>query len=425
MSVGSRAAAIVLTKDGREHLEPGLDALCASRVGGGEIEVVLVDNGSVDGAPAQALRRFPGLRGIRSEANLGFAGGVHLGAKSTDAEILVLVNDDAVVEPGAVAALVEALEGAPPDVVATAGLLTDASGERIDFVDGLVTFDGHAFQRGAGRPVATDSRAGIAGPRLFPCGGLCALRRGAFERLGGFDESFFAYLEDVDFGWRASLAGLTTLFVPGARARHLSGATGRRLGLSRRGVLIEANAFSVAYKNLGEQSLAALLPAILVTFQHRARFGLMAGAPEIRSALSDPFPEMPAARVPGDREVPDTDSFRSALVKLVRRFSGFEEVRPTPLVAGELPFVVEHEAGRMWLRAWNRILTSWPQLVAKRRFVQSLRRVPDSELLARHPLHLVATYPGDEELFSSEFFRALLPKEPELVEMTLDQVGAS
>ena len=95
-----------------------------------------------------------------------------------------------------------------------------------------------------------------------------------------------------------------------------------------------------------------------------------------------------------------------------------------PLHAFEAPVVIEHEAGRMWLVAWNRIVASWPELAAKRRAVQALRRLPDQELFRAYPLHLVATYPGDAEFFASDFFRTLLPAHPELVEATLEEVAA-
>jgi GT2 family glycosyltransferase len=417
---GPRVAVVVLTKDGREHLLPGLSALFSSAIPAGGLEVVLVDNGSTDGSADAARRAFPRLKVIRNERNVGFARGVHQGAAATGAKVLILVNDDAVVEPDAICALVEALDSGPPSVVATAGLLTDGTGERIDFVDGLVTFDGHALQRGFGRPVAGDARLVQGGFRLFPCGGFCALRRDEFERLGGFDESFFAYLEDVDFGWRATLAGRTTLFVPGARARHLSGATGMRLGLARRGVLIESNAFSVAYKNLEAGSLSALLPAICATFQHRAWYGLLAGRPEIQSALGDPFAE-PS---PGRRGLPEVPGLRPPAVRLLRWLAGVAEPAAPSSHEDEAPIVIEHEVGRMWLVAWNRIVASWPELAAKRRAVQTVRRLPDQEVFRDYPLHLVATYPGDAEFFASDFFRTLLPAHPELVATSLEDVAA-
>lgn len=422
---GPRTAVVVLTHDGAGHLERCLAALDDALPPRGGLETILVDNGSSDGAPEAARRRFEGLRLVRSETNVGFARGVRLGVAATGADRIVLLNDDAFVEREAVAALADALETAPAEAVAVAGLLTDEAGERVDFVDGLVTFDGHALQRGAGQPLAAVPLGRRGDPRLFPCGGLCAVKRRDFEALGGFDDDFFAYLEDVDFGWRASLAGRTTSFVPEARARHVSGATGRRLGLASRGVLFESNAFAVAYKNLGDEALAALLPAILATFHHRLVRGLAEHQAGAAVALADPFspfpPVLPRASGPARPE-----SHRQRLVDGLSRLAGFEPpVRPARETGPGTPLLLDDDLARMWLVAGSRIVASWPGLAAKRRAVQARRIVSDGELFARWPLHLVPTYPGDEALFASAFFRSLLPEEPRLVARSLAEVLAA
>lgn len=418
-----RVAVIVLTRGG-EHLAPGIDALFAAERPRGGVEIILVDNASADGSVEPVARRHRALKVRRSERNLGFAGGVRFGSEATAAGILVLVNDDAVVDQDAVAALVDALETAPPETVAAAGMLTDPAGERVDFVEGLVTFDGHALQRGFGRPLAEMELGRTGDARLFPCGGFCAVKRGDFESLGGFDPDFFAYLEDVDFGWRASLAGRSTVFAPEARARHLSGATGKRLGLTLRGVLFESNAFTTAYRNLGDASLSALLPAILATFLHRAFRGVVEHQEGAGEALADPFSGPPrfSKRRPEPEAAPP--SRRQRAVRHLARLAGVSLPRAPRRPAGPgLPFLLEDEFARMWLVAWNRIVSGWPVLVEKRRTVQALRRVSDEELFVRWPLHLVATYPGDEDLFASDFFRRLLPPAPRLVETTLEKVA--
>ena len=419
---GPRSAVVMLTKDGGEHLSDAISALAEARVPQGGLEVVLVDNGSRDASAAEAARRLPAARVVRSERNLGFARGVTLGASATSADVLVLVNDDAFVEKDALALLVETLDAAPSETIATAGMLTDPGGTRVDFVEGAVTFDGHALQRGFGALVSDVDPASRPRERLFPCGGLCALKRRDFEALGGFDDDFFAYLEDVDFGFRATLAGKTTLFVPEARARHLSGATGKRLGLTMRGVLFEANAFAVAYKNLGDESLTALLPAILAAFQHRAVSGVLSHQAGALESLTDPFGPR-VLPVPPPHGLPAAPSRRARAVRAVSRLAGVNEPQAAPHAGPGEPLLLDDPYARMWLVAARRIVSSWSALAGKRRAVQALRRVGDEEILRRYPLHLVPTYPGDEELFSSPFFRALLPESPRLVETTLEEIA--
>ena len=396
-----RANIVVVTHAGGERLTAHLAGL--ERFG-----VTLVDNG----ARALSVPRASGrLRVVRNEWNEGFARAVNQAAAATDADVLVLVNDDAVVEPHAVDALLDALHNAPSETIAAAGRLTDDSGSRVDFVDGVVTFDGHALQRGAGAPLEDVDPGRRGDLRLFPCGAFCAIKRRDFVELGGFDGDYFAYYEDVDFGWRAALAGRTTILVPEARARHEGGTTGERLGLARRGVLFESNAFFTAYKNLEQKTLDALLPAILATFQHRALRGVVEHQPGAAESLADPFDPRRGPPPPLGSPPPRTRARRLA-ARLARRDTG-----------PGAPLVLEDEIARMWLVAWNRIVSAWPRLAAQRSEVQARRRVPDRELFARFPLHLIPTYPGDEELFASDFFLQLLPDEPRLVPSTLEEVA--
>jgi GT2 family glycosyltransferase len=400
-----RASVIVVTHDGGRLLDAALEALAAARTPRGGREILLVDNGSRSAAARHAAERWPEIRLVPLDRNRGFAGGVTAGAKAAQGEVLVLVNDDAVVDGEAVCVLAEALEAAPDDVAAVTGLLTEATGEWIDFYDGLVTFDGHAFQRRRGAPLASVDLS--AGERLFPCGGLMAVRRGLFLRLGGFDERYFAYYEDVDFGWRAALAGFRTLFEPQARARHTSGATGERLGLETRGVLFEVNAFATAYANLGDRALQALLPAILWTFLGRGRHATLSHSPGAAELLADPFGglDLNPPHLAASGGLPALAGLRQRL----RRLTGprLERAHPYALI---------------WGRALSRLVALQGQLVEKRAWTQALRRVPDEHLLGRYPLHLLPTYPGDEELFASDLFRSMLPPWPELVRTRLEDV---
>ena len=93
--------------------------------------------------------------------------GCSSGAEAARAPALAFVNDDAVVEPVALAALASALEAAPSDVVAVAGRMTDREGRRNDFSDGFLTFDGHAFADEVGRPLDRLAEATPGEERLF------------------------------------------------------------------------------------------------------------------------------------------------------------------------------------------------------------------------------------------------------------------
>jgi GT2 family glycosyltransferase len=387
------ASIVVVHHRGLEHLLECLEALEAAAVRGPVCEVLLVDNAS--GTPQdEILRRHPTVRRIASATNTGFAGGCRLGAEAARAPVLVFVNDDAAVAPEGPGLLFSALAAAEPDVVAVAGRLTDRSGRVNDFSDGFLTFDGHAFASHVGRPVETLPATAPGEERLFACGGFMAVRREEFL-ASGFDEDYFAYLEDVDFGWRQWILGRRILAEPRALARHRGGATGEALGVFSRGFLFEKNAFATVYKNLERELFRELMPAVLMTFLARVAEMLAARNPAAGELSVDPYAQ----------EKHDST--------FVRRLFGIRV--PPPRVAIEDPLTVAHLRALLWIHRRHE------SLAGKRREVQAGRRRGDREIFAKFPMRLVPTYPGDERL-GSEFFQPFFESAPDLVRTTLREI---
>ncbi len=246
-----KVSVAILSWNGRQHLETCLAALAAQEDPGVDWEMLVLDNGSTDGTAEwfKAKNFGPRVRLIESPVNLGFCAGNNRLAEAADGDALALLNNDTRPEPGWLAALVDALASAPDDVAAVSGKIVDWEGERLDFGRGVMTFDGHAFQLDFRRPLG-QARVPKAGEELlFACGGNLLVRRASFLAAGGFDESYFAYLEDVDLGWRLWSGGERVVFAPEAVVRHRSSATSDLLGLYNRGFLFERNAFLTAYKN--------------------------------------------------------------------------------------------------------------------------------------------------------------------------------
>ncbi len=389
------ASIVVVHHRGLEHLLEALAALDGAAAAGLTAEILLVDNAS--GMPRdEILRRHPNVRHVASARNAGFAGGCRLGVEAARAPAVVFVNDDAVVAADAPRLLVSALSEAAPDVVAVGGRLTDRTGTRNDFSDGFLTFDGHAFAADVGRPLAALPSAQPGEERLFACGGLMAVRREEFLASGGFDDDYFAYLEDVDYGWRQWIFGHRIVVEPRALARHRGGATGEALGVFSRGFLFEKNAFATIYKNLDREHFRDLMPAALMTFLSRVA-------------------EMLTARNPGAAELErDPYAASGGSGSFVRSLLGISDAIG-PRISVEDPLTIAH------LRALGWIHRHQEALAGKRRAVQALRRRPDAEIFARFPLRLVPTYPGDERL-ASEFFAPFFESAPALMRTTLARI---
>ncbi|MEO8430517.1 MAG: glycosyltransferase [Acidobacteriota bacterium] len=388
---------VVVHHRGEDHLREALDALA---IAGRRIstETLLVDNTGGPGL-ARQMRERTGVRRIDAGGNVGFAAGCRLGVQAAAAPFVAFVNDDAVVDERALELLASALAEAPADVAAIGGRLVDRTGETNDFSDGFLTFDGHAFQVDVGRPVAEVSSSPAGEPRLFACGGLMAVRRDAFLDSGGFDDDYFAYLEDVDFGWRQWIFGRRILSEPRAFARHRGGATGEALGVFSRGFLFEKNAFATAWKNFDDEHFRALMPSILGAFLGRIARMLESRNPGAAELQRDPYSAETGPRT-----------------RLWKRVFGVAETSGGgPPVSVDDPLTIAHLRALLWIHR------NQDALAAKRRAVQARRKRADSEIFARFPLRLVPTYPGDER-FDGPYFQELLGRSPELVRSSLTEI---
>jgi N-acetylglucosaminyl-diphospho-decaprenol L-rhamnosyltransferase len=213
-----RAEIFIPTYRGSDLLPRTLDAL-------GEEwrrRCVVMDNASTDGTSELLVDRYPEVRAIRLPANAGFGRAVNTAVERSSADLLVVLNDDVLLEPGAADALVGAF--GDEEVGMAAGVLIGASTRRVESA-GLAcdpALGGHDLLAGAD-PARLDPAApdGLVGPT----GGLAAYRRSAFEAVGGFDPGFFAYYEDLDLALRLRRAGWRAELVPGARGLHLGSAS--------------------------------------------------------------------------------------------------------------------------------------------------------------------------------------------------------
>lgn len=213
-------------------------------------EVLVVDSASTDGS-VEALSG-PSLRVLPLPANRGFAAAANAGWRAAGTPWVALLNPDTRPEPGWLQALAAALAAAGPEVWAIASkmLRMDDPGRVDDAGDQLSRF-GAAVKRGHGEPAAAWERADEV---LSPCAGAALYRRAVLEELGGFDEAFGSYLEDLDLGLRARLAGWRCRFEPGARVLHHGGGAG--LPRSRYVRLVTCNRLLLLLKSLPAPLLA-------------------------------------------------------------------------------------------------------------------------------------------------------------------------
>ncbi len=198
-----------------------------SLAGQGELDLLVVDNGSTDGSVR--LLRERGVPHVSLAENVGFAAAVDLGAARTKAPLVMPLNADTKLEPGCVAGLAAALEadralgGAAPRILQFEGEERTVAAARLYSAGQALTRDGRAVEEGAGE---AQSPVYLARREVFGvCGAACLLRRDLFDDLGGYDERYFAFYEDVDLNVRARIAGWRFAYVPEAVVWHVGNAS--------------------------------------------------------------------------------------------------------------------------------------------------------------------------------------------------------
>jgi len=224
-AAGPRVSTVVVSFNTRDHLLSCLASLEASLV---PVEVIVVDNASRDGSADAVAERFPATRLVRNAENAGFARASNQGLALARAPYVLLLNSDAEVRPGAVEAMVALLEARPR--VAAVGPRTVSGDGTVQVSFGPPLTPVHEWRqrrlvRGvrARRPAALRRAAALAGVEREPAwlSGSCLLaRRDALAAIGGFDEDFFLYEEDVDLCHRLHRAGGTLVFTPAAEVVH-------------------------------------------------------------------------------------------------------------------------------------------------------------------------------------------------------------
>jgi GT2 family glycosyltransferase len=279
---------VVVTWRGREHIDACLDALAGQQR---PHRILVVDNASDDGSGAAAQAHPSRPEVLRLPANTGYAGGIQAALEVCTTPFIAWLNDDAMPEPGWLAALEDALDADPEAAAASAKLLT-VDGEIQSIGVGL-TPDGH------GRDLVDGEIFGF-------CGGAALVRTEPLRAVGGVPAEFFCYYEDTDTSWRLRLAGWTVLSVPGARVVHVHGAT--------------TKPGSVDFHRWNERNRLLMLlrcAPVWVATREIARFALI------------------TALLPVKRNVPAAANFKIGL-----------RVRVLREVAARLPWAIASRAGR-------------------------------------------------------------------------------
>jgi GT2 family glycosyltransferase len=238
------ASVVVPNWNGRAWL-PGLLASLA-RQELAPAEVIVVDNGSEDGSLEYLRAEHPGVRLIGLDHNTGFAHAANRGIEAASGGLVALLNTDVVLAPDWLRRMVAALEADPSAAAVACKMLDLADPTRIYDAGDVLRRDGACEQRG--RFARDDGRWDAAGEVFGACAGAAVYRREAVLAVGGFDERYFAYLEDVDLALRLQLAGWRCRYEPVVALHAGEGSSHRLAGahhhlVARNTLMLVAKAF--------------------------------------------------------------------------------------------------------------------------------------------------------------------------------------
>ncbi len=231
------------------------------------LELVVVDNDSGDGSAAKIREAVPAATVVEAGSNTGFAGGCNLGVAHATGEYVAFLNNDARPDRDWVSAAVAAFQS-DATIGSVASKVLDWDGNLVDYVDGSLTWFGMGYKREVEKP--DTGEWDTAKDVLFGTGAALFVRADLYRDVGGFDERFFMFYEDVDLGWRLNLLGHRVRYVPQSLAFHRHHVTMKKFGNFRESYLLERNALLSMVKNYDDETLARTLPAGLALAVRRS-----------------------------------------------------------------------------------------------------------------------------------------------------------
>lgn len=232
-----------------------------------QLEVIVVENASGDGSAQMIREAAPWVKLVESAENLGFAGGCNLGVANSTGEVVAFLNSDAKPDPQWVRAAMETFAESP-QIGAVASKVLDWDGVFVDYIDSAMTWFGMGYKPFVGAKVPF--HASEPTDVLFGTGSAMFVRRTVFDQLGGFDERFFMFFEDVDLGWRLNLLGYRYRYQPLSIAFHKHHGSVSKFGSFKEDYYLEKNALFTLFKNLEQPRLDQALPGALSLSIRRA-----------------------------------------------------------------------------------------------------------------------------------------------------------
>lgn len=267
-----KVSVVIPNYNGKGFLEDCLSSLEDQSFSG--FETILVDDGSTDGSASYVRERFPEVRVISLEENGGFCRAVNQGIRASETPFVILLNNDVKADKHFVEEMLAGIRKHRRCFSCSAQLRNMHRPELMDDAGDYYCALGWAFALGKDRPLFAYQKP----RRIFAsCGGAAIYRKALFEKIGYFDEKHFAYLEDIDVGYRARIYGYENWYLPKAVVYHAgSGTSGSRYNEFKVRHSSRNNIYMI-YKNMPVLQIFLNLPFLLAGFLAKQAFFMKKG----------------------------------------------------------------------------------------------------------------------------------------------------
>ena len=236
---------VIPNYNGKHFMEPCLSSLSEQTYK--NFHILVVDNASSDGSIEYMEENYPDIELIKLQKNFGFSKAVNIGIQHSRTPYVILLNNDTTVDTRYVEEMVKAIEKSPKIFSVSSKMIQMYHPELIDSAGDLYTLLGWGVCRGCGRPVSNYQKY----DEIFTaCAGAAIYRRSVFDEIGYFDENHFAYLEDIDIGYRARIYGYYNMYCPTALVYHVGSGTSGSKYNSFKVKLAARNNLYLNYKNM-------------------------------------------------------------------------------------------------------------------------------------------------------------------------------
>lgn len=255
--MNKKVTVVIPNYNGRHFMERCLESLREQSCQ--DYQILVVDNASVDGSVEYMKEHYPEINIIALDKNYGFSKAVNTGIQNCHTPYVILLNNDTAVDKYYIEEMLKAVSVSPRIFSVSSKMIQMYHPGLIDSAGDLYTLIGWGICRGTGRPVSNYMKP----DEIFSaCAGAAIYRRSVFKKIGLFDEHHFAYMEDIDIGYRAKIYGYKNIYCPTALVYHVGSGTSGSKYNSFKVRLSSRNNIYLDYKNMPVGQLILNFPAL-------------------------------------------------------------------------------------------------------------------------------------------------------------------